>query len=265
MKKVYRHIGYFEGQDAMDMFCYHADSVVSCIEAGPFHTSNGESETDIENLDDEHDQDLFYHTSDKQYLVRYTQGSRKPIDGWFIDVYRLMEVESDDQEVQDDLIEEYCEHCCEYVDLPEEFKVHTCPNCGKYIVACNLCPYLPEEAKCATCPLSKQADNLNELKARGVASTVQIFTQAFNNADIKIREQGFEVTLEVSGVGMVVYTLAYNSKQDHCVLFRKHAGGNAHTFPGSVIEHSRYLCEALNSLSGERTTGNTPIHVRQLK
>lgn len=268
MKKVYRHIGYYEGQDALDMFCFDADSLVACMTAGPFHSSDGESETDIENLDDEEDKCLFSKSSDQEHLVRYSRGGNTPkADGWFIDVYRLTEVESDDQDTSnpDELIEEYCEHCCEYVDLPEEFKVHTCPNCGKYIVACNLCPYLPEEAKCATCPLSKQAHNLNELKARGVASTVQIFTQAFNNADIEIREQGFEVTLEVSGVGMVVYTLAYNSKQDHCVLFRKHAGGNSYTFPGSAIVNIHYLCDALNSLSGERTTGNTPIHVKQVK
>lgn len=264
MKKVYRHIGYFEGQDAMDMFCNHADSIVSCIEAGPFHTSDGESETDIENLDDEHDQDLFYHTSDKQYLVRYTQGSRKPIEGWFIDVYRLMEVESDDQEAQDDLIEEYCEHCCEYVNLTPEFKVHTCPECGKSIVACNLCPYLPEEAKCATCPLAKQAEIQNECKDAGVASTVQTFAQSFNKCDIKLREQGFEIVLEIPHVGMTTYTLIYDSKYDHCKLFRRYAGGNSYTFAGSGFGE-KDLALALRLVSGTNITIHTPIHVRQLK
>ena len=271
MKKVYRHIGYYNDfEDCQFLIEETPDFIVKYMEKGlgHFYRSEGESETDIENIDDESDAFMFKMTDNGQFLVRYQRGDSfqacKELQnaGWYIDVYHLTEVESDDQ---DDQIEEYCEHCGDYVDLPEEFKVHTCPNCGKYIVACTLCPFQPEEAKCATCPLSKQADILNKLKNCGVASTVQIFTQAFNNSDISIREHGFEITLEVSGVGMTVYTLAYNPKHDHCVLFRKYAGGNAHTFPGSVIEHSRYLCEALNSLSGERTTGNTPIHVRQLK
>lgn len=263
MKKVYRHIGYFVGQDAMDMFCDHADSIVSCIEAGPFHASDGESEHDIENLDDEHDKDLFYYTSDKQFLVRYTQGSRKPIEGWFIDVYHLMEVESDDQEAQDGLIKEYCEHCGGYVHLTPEFKVHTCPDCGKSIVACSLCPYIQEEAKCGTCPLAKQAEIQNECKEAGVATTVQAFAQSFNNPIIEIRQRGFEIVVEVPHVGMTTYTLAYDSKYEHYKLFRRYAGGNSYTFAGSGFGE-KDLALALSSVSGGNITIHTPIYIRVL-
>lgn len=49
---------------------------------------------------------------------------------------------------------ECCPHCEEEVALPFEFKVHTCPNCGKRIVPCSICPL----KNCVKpCPLEKQA------------------------------------------------------------------------------------------------------------
>lgn len=270
MKKVYRHIGYYEGQDALDMFCFDADSLVACMTAGPFHSSDGESETDIENLDDEEDKYLFSKSSDQEHLVRYSRGGNTPkADGWFIDIYRLMEVESDDQEVQDypdhpEMIEEFCEHCVDHVELTPEFRVHTCPNCGKAIVACTLCPLSADEAQCSTCPLAKLAEQQNQLNEYGVKTTVIDFCSSFNGADISLREQGFEIAIETEFLGMVVYTIYYNRTFKHCLLYRRHAGGNAYTVTDSAISASK-IREGLRELTGCIFTDDTPIWVRQVK
>ena len=54
--------------------------------------------------------------------------------------------------------EEYCPHCDECVSLAGEFKVQKCPNCGKWIVPCSLCPM----QDCTNrCPLERMAIMLN--------------------------------------------------------------------------------------------------------
>lgn len=54
--------------------------------------------------------------------------------------------------------EEWCPHCDECVDLEEDFKVQKCPNCGKWIVPCSICPL---ENCSKHCPLERQAILLN--------------------------------------------------------------------------------------------------------
>lgn len=56
---------------------------------------------------------------------------------------------------------EYCPHCETEVELSNEFKVQICPNCGKHIVSCNLCPLLAEGNCQGLCPLEKMAKILN--------------------------------------------------------------------------------------------------------
>lgn len=52
---------------------------------------------------------------------------------------------------------EYCPHCETEVGLENEFKVQKCPNCGQYIVPCNLCPI-----DCVSkCPLELLCNELN--------------------------------------------------------------------------------------------------------
>lgn len=63
--------------------------------------------------------------------------------------------------MEENVVYELCPHCCCEVELINEFKVQICPNCGKYIVACSLCPLL-EENKCqVNCPLEMQERKLN--------------------------------------------------------------------------------------------------------
>jgi predicted RNA-binding Zn-ribbon protein involved in translation (DUF1610 family) len=52
-------------------------------------------------------------------------------------------------------IAEYCPHCEDEVMLENEFKVQVCPNCGKYIVPCSICPL---ESCINNCPLDFLCD-----------------------------------------------------------------------------------------------------------
>ena len=56
---------------------------------------------------------------------------------------------------------EYCPHCENEVMLTDEFKVQICPECGKAIVPCSICPFQPY--KCSSnCPLEALCNQLNE-------------------------------------------------------------------------------------------------------
>lgn len=57
-----------------------------------------------------------------------------------------------------DTIEEYCPHCDTTVDLEDDFKVQKCPNCGKWIVPCSICPL---DGCSAKCPLKRLSIMLN--------------------------------------------------------------------------------------------------------
>lgn len=157
MKQTYRHIGYYNDfKDATYLYDLSADDVIRymLLKMGNFCSVTGESDTDIDNYKLESDSKQFKLTTNKEYLVRYESGS-KDGDGWFIDIYQLTEVE-------DDSVYEYCPHCDCEVPMVNEFKVQVCPNCGKYIVVCNLCPLL-SDGKCPTlCPLEILAKELNK-------------------------------------------------------------------------------------------------------
>lgn len=63
----------------------------------------------------------------------------------------------DDADPEDET-EEWCPHCDSCVNLCGELKVQKCPNCGKWIVPCSLCPL----TNCSTdCPLERLAEILN--------------------------------------------------------------------------------------------------------
>lgn len=114
--------------------------------------------------DDEFARDLI-----RWYLTPNCKCPLFPADAYFIwDDYTYINFEDDVEEQEqeaglpihkDDTIEEWCPHCDTCVDLENEFKVQRCPNCGKRIVPCNICPL----EQCARpCPLSRLATMLNE-------------------------------------------------------------------------------------------------------
>lgn len=205
MKKVYRHIGYYNDlEDCELLFDETPDFIVRYMQLGlgHFYQSEGEDETDIENPFEEFDNQMFTKTTDGQYLVRYENGADKQVckeladHGWFIDIYKLTEIDTDET---NEKLEEYCGHCDEYVYLENELKVQKCPNCGKMIVPCSICPMLEQDnyhlMKCASCPLAKLCEEVNSEEYLGENLTLMETADKFNSATLEEREKGLYVTL----------------------------------------------------------------------
>lgn len=80
-----------------------------------------------------------------------------PVDVYFCWEHAITNYFEDDKEVtgvmgtwdfDSDEIEEYCPHCDITIELEFDFKVQKCPNCGKWIVPCSICPLDGCPAKC---------------------------------------------------------------------------------------------------------------------
>lgn len=205
MKKVYRHIGYYNDlEDCELLFDETPDFIVRYMQLGlgHFYQSEGETETDIENPFEQFDNHMFTKTTDGQYLVRYEKGADKQVckeladHGWFIDIYKLTEIDTDET---NEKLEEYCGYCEEYVCLESELKVQKCPNCGKAIVPCSICPMLGEKnahlQKCSSCPLGVLCDEINSEEYLGTNLTLMETAYEFNSATLEEREKGLYVTL----------------------------------------------------------------------
>lgn len=91
-----------------------------------------------------------------------------PVDVYFIwGKYNWQDFKDDVEEPKgtkgtwnfgDGKTEEICPHCDNAVELEHELKVQKCPNCGKWIVPCSVCPL----EDCSTeCPLECFARILN--------------------------------------------------------------------------------------------------------
>lgn len=253
MKKVFRHIGYYNDlEDCELLFDETPDFIVRYMEKGlgHFYQSEGDAETDIENPFDEPDSSMFIKTTDGQYLVRYEKGADKQVckelanHGWFIDIYKLTEIDTDEI---NEKVEEYCGHCDQYVYLENELKVQKCPNCGKAIVPCgSLCPMFDDKyshlRNCSNCPLGKLCEEKNEEKNGenyvGEHLTLMETAYKFNTAESNERECGFYITipkLDDSECDEEIY-LHYN-KEYECVMILDVAQyGLAYSFKREKID-----------------------------
>lgn len=232
MKKVFRHIGYYNDQEDITMlFDKSADVVVDNMLGGygHFYTAEGEPESDIENPNDESDAYMFKQTTNRQYLVRYERGADKQVckelqdGGWYIDIYKLIEIEVDGAEDMNNKVEEYCGHCDQYVYLEDELKVQVCPNCGKAIVPCSICPMLDDKnyhlLHCSFCPLGKLCEEKNGENYVGEHLTLMETAYKFNTAESNERECGLYITIPKLDDGECdeeIY-LHYN-KEYECVM-----------------------------------------------
>ena len=64
----------------------------------------------------------FVKTENGNYLVRFERGSENG-EGWFIDIYKLMEVEVEDtSDEEDEEVYEYCPYCENEVKLNKSLK-----------------------------------------------------------------------------------------------------------------------------------------------
>lgn len=110
-------------------------------------------------------------------------------------------------------IVEFCQHCEQEVELNKEFKVQQCPNCGKHIVPCNLCPLLANNECPNLCPLATMAEDMNKIvpmeKKSFVTDLYALETSAISEIiDIMLQNRIFEVKLnDISedNDGVVVY------------------------------------------------------------
>lgn len=82
-----------------------------------------------------------------------------PVDVFFLWENPEVKDFEDDEDERKDLADQYCNHCDCFVEVEEELKVQKCPNCGKWITPCSICPL----QKCSKhCPLERLEDELNE-------------------------------------------------------------------------------------------------------
>lgn len=228
MGKIYKHIGYYTNPNFFGM---SADDIVACANNNDkhFHQTEREVETDIDfdTLHHEYDFNLFQLTTDEKYLVRFERGDMK-YNGWFVDVYKLIE----DTETDNNTITEYCPHCDCEVELESEFKVQKCPECGRYIVPCNLCPLLGQNnCNNGKCPLEALADELNgnydkEMISRKLYTLIE-FTEMFNNSDIEHKKEGFKFS----------FTDDDGTKQELCIYFEE-------TIRQTILYNEKFGCSA---------------------
>lgn len=227
MGKIYKHIGYYNDvNDIKELFSMSADGIIEIMnKVGNFVKTIREIETDIDfdTLHHEHDFNMFQQTTDEKYLVRYQRGDNKYND-WFIDVYKLIE--------DTDTITEYCPHCDCEVELENEFKVQKCPECGMYIVPCNLCPLLAQNiCNNGKCPLEALANELNENDDKEMISrtlyTLIEFTEMFNNSEIEHKKEGFEFS----------FTDDDGIKQELCIYFEE-------KIQQTILYHEKFGCSA---------------------
>ena len=64
--------------------------------------------------------------------------NNKPCDGC-MDAPAFIDFE-DDVEEKTERYEEWCADCDHIVDIANDFRVQKCPNCGKWLVPCSICP-----------------------------------------------------------------------------------------------------------------------------
>lgn len=119
--------------------------------------------------------DNFWSSDDLEFVGKLYQWYRDPsydcplhpVDVYFCYKSNLYSNFEDDEETagemgawdfNSDATEEYCPHCDMYVDLEYDFKAQKCPNCGKWIVPCSICPV---DGCSVKCPLERYAIILN--------------------------------------------------------------------------------------------------------
>jgi hypothetical protein len=244
-KMTFRHIGYYNDyEDVKKLFGRTATFVVQTMldGLGAFHSVSGESETDIDDHKFETDADKFVKTENGNYLVRFERGSENG-EGWFIDIYKLMEVEVEDtsDEDKDEEVYEYCPYCESEVKLDNEFKVQICPDCGHAIVPCSICPL---ESCCSTCALDvlcRQKNNEIEDESL-IEVTLSSFLELFDKQTNPHKTAGYIISVpETENVRAHKLLFRYDFDYRIYILTNQTHNGQAYTWnelpsPGSLFD-----------------------------
>lgn len=252
-KMTFRHIGYYnEYEDVKKLFGCTADHIVGTMldGLGAFHRVTGQSETDIDDHKFETDADKFVKTTNGNFLVRFERGSNNG-EGWYIDIYKLMEVEVEDTSDQneDNGVYEYCPHCEEEVELNNEFKVQICPNCGHAIVPCNICPL---DDCCSNCPLDalcRQKNNEIDEEA-GIEVTLESFTELFDKQTRQHQDDGYTILIaETEDKEAQKLLFRYDYVHEIYILTNLTFNGQAYTW--NELPSPGTLFDGLWNVSGE--------------
>lgn len=226
-KETFKHYGFFKGEIAKRIFGKNADEVVAYLMDNPeeFNIKKPCSDTDIIYPDCVCDGFHFEKSTAGFYLVRYERGNNNNED-WFIDVYTLKT--DDEPENDEDRVCEYCPHCDCEVNLENELKVQSCPNCGKKLVPCNICPLLAD-GKCPNlCPLSELARRMNN--QFGEERTIQSFVDVFNLSTMEELERGYIINVLLNNVIDWQIRLFFNKELDTLFFINNRHSGFAITF-----------------------------------
>ena len=146
-------------------------------------------------------------------------------------------------------VREYCSHCNNEVELVNEFKVQICPECGKFIVPCSICPFQP--GKCSNnCPLEALCNQLNE--KNGKEMTLDAFVNEVKNLPNDKMYQGFEIIFPQTKTTQREVLIFNLVKEDSCYAYyltNQTFHGKAYTF--DVSFDSGDLFDALWNIIGE--------------
>ena len=250
-KMTFRHIGYYHDyEDIKNLFGRTANYVVQTMldGLGAFHNVTGQSETDIDDHKIENDADKFVKTENGNYLVRFERGSENGV-GWFIDIYKLMEVEVEDVNDEDNNEEvyEYCPHCGNEVKLDNEFKVQICPDCGHAIVPCSICPL---ESCCSNCPLDILCRQKNDEidKEAGIEVTLSSFLELFGNLGSMHQIQGYTIFIPETS-NTIGHKLVFRYVYDIYVLYNPKESGQSYVW--TEFPKPNEFFDGLWNVSGE--------------
>lgn len=253
-KMTFRHIGYYNDyEDVKTLFGRTATFVVQTMldGLGAFHRVTGESETDIDDHKFESDADKFVKTTNGNYLVRFERGSENG-EGWFIDIYKLMEVEveNSNDEDEDEEVYEYCPYCEDEVKLDNEFKVQICPNCGHAIVPCNICPL---DDCCSNCPLDvlcRQKNDEIEEQEGIVEVTLSSFIELFEKQNTLNQAHGYTIfTPDVEFAN--AQRLLFRYDFDYGIYILTHTTHNGQAYTWGETPNPGSLFDGLWNVSGE--------------
>lgn len=252
-KTTFRHIGYYNDyEDVKELFGCTANFIVQTMLGGlgAFHSVNGEGETDIDDHKLESDTHKFAKTTNGKYLVRFERGNDKG-EGWFIDIYKLMEVEVEDtnNEDKDEEVYEYCPYCENEVKLDNEFKVQICPDCGHAIVPCSICPL---DSCCSNCPLDalcRQENNkINE--ESGIEVTLSLFIELFDKQIGPYQTAGYTILIaETESLNAQKLLFRYDAYYKIYILTNLTFNGQAYTW--DKLPSPSELSDGLWNVSGE--------------
>lgn len=252
-KMTFRHIGYYNDyEDVKKLFGCTADHIVHTMldGLGAFHRVTGESETDIDDPKFESDADKFAKTKNGNFLVRFERGSDNG-EGWYIDIYKLMEVEVEDtsNQSEDEGVYEYCPYCEDEVKLDNELKVQICPNCGHAIVPCGICPLDDCGSNCPLYVLCRQKNNEIDEEAE-IEVTLESFTELFDKQTPSHQADGYTIlTAETEDEEAQKLLFRYDSVCGIYILTNLTHNGKAYTW--TELPSPGTLFDGLWNVSGE--------------